>query len=235
MLLELRDVRAGYGRITVLWDISLEVSEGGLVALIGANGAGKTTTIKAVIGLVQVSSGQILFRGKEITNQHPWRIVELGIGLVPEGARVFPELTVQENLLVGGIQINDKKTLWNRMEYVFQLFPVLEERKKQPAGTLSGGERQMLAIARALMNKPELLLVDEISMGLMPLLVQKVFETLVHLNKSGISILIAEQNVKDVLKIASFAYVIENGRIVLADYPQNLMVNERVKAVYLGL
>jgi branched-chain amino acid transport system ATP-binding protein len=235
MLLELRDVRAGYGRITVLWDISLEVSEGGLVALIGANGAGKTTTIKAVIGLVQVSSGQILFRGKEITNQHPWRIAELGIGLVPEGARVFPELTVQENLLVGGIQINDKKTLWNRMEYVFQLFPVLEERKKQPAGTLSGGERQMLAIARALMNKPELLLVDEISMGLMPLLVQKVFETLVHLNKSGISILIAEQNVKDVLKIASFAYVIENGRIVLADYPQNLMVNERVKAVYLGL
>ena len=235
MLLELRDVRAGYGRITVLWDISLEVSEGGLVALIGANGAGKTTTIKAVIGLVQVSSGQILFRGKEITNQHPWRIAELGIGLVPEGARVFPELTVQENLLVGGIQINDKKTLWNRMEYVFQLFPVLEERKKQPAGTLSGGERQMLAIARALMNKPELLLVDEISMGLMPLLVQKVFETLVHLNKSGISILIAEQNVKDVLKIASFAYVIENGRIVLADYPQNLVVNERVKAVYLGL
>jgi branched-chain amino acid transport system ATP-binding protein len=235
MLLELRDVRAGYGRITVLWDISLEVSEGGLVALIGANGAGKTTTIKAVIGLVQVSSGQSLFRGKEITNQHPWRIAELGIGLVPEGARVFPELTVQENLLVGGIQINDKKTLWNRMEYVFQLFPVLEERKKQPAGTLSGGERQMLAIARALMNKPELLLVDEISMGLMPLLVQKVFETLVHLNKSGISILIAEQNVKDVLKIASFAYVIENGRIVLADYPQNLMVNERVKAVYLGL
>jgi branched-chain amino acid transport system ATP-binding protein len=235
MLLELRDVRAGYGRITVLWDISLEVSEGGLVALIGANGAGKTTTIKAVMGLVQVSSGQILFRGKEITNQHPWRIAELGIGLVPEGARVFPELTVQENLLVGGIQIKDKKTLWNRMEYVFQLFPVLEERKKQPAGTLSGGERQMLAIARALMNKPELLLVDEISMGLMPLLVQKVFETLVHLNKSGISILIAEQNVKDVLKIASFAYVIENGRIVLADYPQNLMVNERVKAVYLGL
>jgi branched-chain amino acid transport system ATP-binding protein len=235
MLLELRDVRAGYGRITVLWDISLEVSEGGLVALIGANGAGKTTTIKAVMGLVQVSSGQILFRGKEITNQHPWRIAELGIGLVPEGARVFPELTVQENLLVGGIQIKDKKTLWNRMEYVFQLFPVLAERKKQPAGTLSGGERQMLAIARALMNKPELLLVDEISMGLMPLLVQKVFETLVHLNKSGISILIAEQNVKDVLKIASFAYVIENGRIVLADYPQNLMVNERVKAVYLGL
>jgi branched-chain amino acid transport system ATP-binding protein len=235
MLLELRDVRAGYGRITVLWDISLEVSEGGLVALIGANGAGKTTTIKAVMGLVQVSSGQILFRGKEITNQHPWRIAELGIGLVPEGARVFPELTVQENLLVGGIQIKDKKTLWNRMEYVFQLFPVLEERKKQPAGTLSGGERQMLAIARALMNKPELLLVDEISMGLMPLLVQKVFETLVHLNKSGISILIAEQNVKDVLKIAAFAYVIENGRIVLADYPQNLMVNERVKAVYLGL
>jgi branched-chain amino acid transport system ATP-binding protein len=235
MLLELRDVRAGYGRITVLWDISLEVSEGGLVALIGANGAGKTTTIKAVMGIVQVSSGQILFRGKEITNQHPWRIAELGIGLVPEGARVFPELTVQENLLVGGIQIKDKKTLWNRMEYVFQLFPVLEERKKQPAGTLSGGERQMLAIARALMNKPELLLVDEISMGLMPLLVQKVFETLVHLNKSGISILIAEQNVKDVLKIASFAYVIENGRIVLADYPQNLMVNERVKAVYLGL
>jgi branched-chain amino acid transport system ATP-binding protein len=235
MLLELRDVRAGYGRITVLWDISLEVSEGGLVALIGANGAGKTTTIKAVMGLVQVSSGQILFRGKEITNQHPWRIAELGIGLVPEGARVFPELTVQENLLVGGIQIKDKKTLWNRMEYIFQLFPVLEERKKQPAGTLSGGERQMLAIARALMNKPELLLVDEISMGLMPLLVQKVFETLVHLNKSGISILIAEQNVKDVLKIASFAYVIENGRIVLADYPQNLMVNERVKAVYLGL
>jgi branched-chain amino acid transport system ATP-binding protein len=235
MLLELRDVRAGYGRITVLWDISLEVSEGGLVALIGANGAGKTTTIKAVMGLVQVSSGQILFREKEITNQHPWRIAELGIGLVPEGARVFPELTVQENLLVGGIQIKDKKTLWNRMEYVFQLFPVLEERKKQPAGTLSGGERQMLAIARALMNKPELLLVDEISMGLMPLLVQKVFETLLHLNKSGISILIAEQNVKDVLKIASFAYVIENGRIVLADYPQNLMVNERVKAVYLGL
>jgi branched-chain amino acid transport system ATP-binding protein len=235
MLLELRDVRAGYGRITVLWNISLEVSEGGLVALIGANGAGKTTTIKAVMGLVQVSSGQISFRGKEITNQHPWRIAELGIGLVPEGARVFPELTVQENLLVGGIQIKDKKTLWNRMEYVFQLFPVLEERKKQPAGTLSGGERQMLAIARALMNKPELLLVDEISMGLMPLLVQKVFETLLHLNKSGISILIAEQNVKDVLKIASFAYVIENGRIVLADYPQNLIVNERVKAVYLGL
>jgi branched-chain amino acid transport system ATP-binding protein len=138
MLLELRDVRAGYGRITVLWNISLEVSEGGLVALIGANGAGKTTTIKAVMGLVQVSSGQISFRGKEITNQHPWRIAELGIGLVPEGARVFPELTVQENLLVGGIQIKDKKTLWNRMEYVFQLFPVLEERKSNPQEPSAG-------------------------------------------------------------------------------------------------
>jgi len=235
MLLELRNVRAGYGRITVLWDISLEVPNGGLVALIGANGAGKTTTIKAVMGLVQVSSGQIWFHGKEITNQHPWRIAQTGIGLVPEGARVFPELTVQENLFVGGIQIKDKKTLRNRMDYVFQLFPILKERRKQPAGTLSGGERQMLAIARALMNKPELLLVDEISMGLMPLLVQKVFETLVHLNKNGLSVLIAEQNVRDVLKIASFAYVIENGHIVLADYPQNLLVDEKVKAVYLGL
>jgi len=235
MLLELRKVKAGYGRITVLWDVTLEVPERGLVALIGANGAGKTTTIKAVMGLVQVSSGQILFREKQITNQHPWRIAKLGIGLVPEGARVFPELTVEENLLVGGIQVKDKNTLWDRIRSVFELFPVLEERKKQLAGTLSGGERQMLAIARALMNKPELLLVDEISMGLMPLLVHKVFETLVQLNKVGLSILIAEQNVKDVLKIASFAYVIENGHIVLADYPQHLMVNEKVKAVYLGL
>ncbi|MGB9672222.1 MAG: ABC transporter ATP-binding protein [Anaerolineae bacterium] len=235
MLLEVRNIQVSYGRITALWGVSLQVEPGGLVALVGSNGAGKTTTLKAVMGLVPKNSGQIFFEGKDITKWTPWKISAHGLGLVPEGARVFPDLTVKENLVIGGFCVNDKKLLKERMDYVWKLFPVLRERQHQRAATLSGGERQMLAIARALMGKPRLLLVDEISMGLMPILVTQVFAILKELNIQGTSILIAEQNVLDTLAIASFAYIIENGRVVLSGPSQELLNNDHVKTAYLGL
>lgn len=214
--------------------MSFSVDPGALVALVGANGAGKTTTLKAVMGLVPKSAGHIFFNGTDITNLPPWRIAEMGVGFVPEGARVFPDLTVRENLLVGGYKVQ-KHLLKQRMNDVWELFPVLRERLNQRAGTLSGGERQMLAIARALMSNPQLLLIDEVSMGLMPILVEQVFSTLVELNKKGVTILMAEQNVQEALSIASFAYVIENGRVVLSGQPDQLLTNEHVRVAYLGL
>lgn len=234
MLLDVRNIQITYGRVVAVWDVSLSMEAGGFVALIGANGAGKTTTLKAVMGLVPKNSGRILLDGQDITNWSPWRIAQLGVGLVPEGARVFPELSVRENLLVGGYKIK-RPLVPQRLNYIWEIFPILRERLSQRAGTLSGGERQMLAIARALMGNPRLLLIDEISMGLMPKLVEQVFSSLVQLNKDGVSILIAEQNVRETLMIASFAYVMENGRIVLSGASQELLANEHIQAAYLGL
>jgi len=233
-VLDVRSIQVAYGRVIAVRDMSFSVDPGALVALVGANGAGKTTTLKAVMGLVPKSAGHIFFNGTDITNLPPWRIAEMGVGFVPEGARVFPDLTVRENLLVGGYKVQ-KHLLKQRMNDVWELFPVLRERLNQRAGTLSGGERQMLAIARALMSNPQLLLIDEVSMGLMPILVEQVFSTLVELNKKGVTILMAEQNVQEALSIASFAYVIENGRVVLSGQPDQLLTNEHVRVAYLGL
>lgn len=235
IMLQIKNVTVTYGKITAVWDANLCVEPGHFVALVGANGAGKTSLLKAIMGLVPLASGHIFFENQNIRGLPPWRISERGISLVPEGARVFPDLTVMHNLLVGGFRIANKATLKSRLDYVWRLFPVLQERQRQPAGTLSGGERQMLAIARALMSKPRLLLVDEISMGLMPILVKQVFSTLLQLNKEGVSILMAEQNVQETFSVASFAYVMENGRIVLAGKPSELLNNECIKISYLGI
>lgn len=235
MLLEVKNIQVAYGRVTALWDISLNVENGELVVLVGANGAGKTTTLKAIMGLVPKINGRVFFDGKDITHWPPWRVSQLGLGFVPEGARVFPELTVYENLLIGGYKI-DRHLLLQNIYRVCELFPVLKQRLRQRAGTLSGGERQMLAIARALMGSPRLLLVDEISMGLMPKMVEQVFSTLTQLNREkNVSILMAEQNVRESLVIASSAYVIENGRVVLSGTPKDLLGNDYIKTAYLGL
>lgn len=234
-MLRIQNLKVSYRKIVAVWDINVHVDKDAFVALIGANGAGKSTVLKAVLGLVQIEAGQIFFNNFDITRLPPWQKARLGIGFVPEGARIFQDLTVLENLLVGGISIPNKRVLKNRLEDAWRLFPVLYERQTQRAGTLSGGERQMLAIARALMSKPCLLLVDEISMGLMPILVNQVFSTLKLLNKEGVTIFIAEQNVRQTLSLASFAYVIENGRIVLSGPPESLLANDYIKTAYLGL
>lgn len=234
-MLQIQNLKVSYKKIIAVWDINLHVDEHAFVALIGANGAGKSTVLKAVMGLVQIRSGNIFFDNRDITRLPPWQTARLGIGFVPEGARIFPDLTVLENLLVGGFTVHKKEVLKNRLDEVWRLFPVLCERQSQRAGTLSGGERQMLAIARALVSKPRLLLVDEISMGLMPILVDQVFSTLKLLNKEGMTIFMAEQNVQQSLALASFAYVIENGRIVLSGPPESLLANDYIKTTYLGI
>lgn len=235
MLLEVRNVYVSYGRIKALWDITVGVDKGEVVALIGANGAGKSSLLRSIMGLVPVEKGTIWYDGRNITFWKPWDRARLRIGFVPEGARVFPDLTVEENLVVGGLLIPHKSSVTNAMQRVFELFPVLKERKRQLARTLSGGERQMLSIGRALMTNPTLLLVDEISLGLMPIMVEQVFSILAQLNSAGITIFLAEQNVREALSLATRGYVLENGRIRLAGTAEELRENKAVKRAYLGL
>jgi len=223
-----------YGKIQAVYGVDFEVGEGELVAIIGANGAGKTSLINSIAGIKPVGEGRIIFRGREITRLPPWERV--GIGLVPEGGRIFPELSVERNLLVGAYRRSDRGQIRESLEEVFSLFPVLRERRRQIAGTLSGGERQMLAIGRALMSDPDLLLVDEISMGLMPRLVAEVFETIARLREErGTSILLAEQNVREALEIVDRGYVLENGRIILSGTAGELREEELVRKAYLGI
>jgi branched-chain amino acid transport system ATP-binding protein len=230
-MLKLENVHAGYGPIDVLKGISLSVGQGEIVAVLGANGAGKTTTLMTICGVNHCRQGRILFEDKPIQNSPAHEIVRLGLSQVPEGRHIFPRLTVRENLEVGAFH---QRFNIDELEKVFTQFPILKERQNQLGGTLSGGEQQMLAISRALMARPRLLLLDEPSLGLAPLIVAKIFEIIREINAAGTTILLIEQNANMALHIAQRGYVLETGRIVLADSARNLMNNEQVKKSYLG-
>jgi branched-chain amino acid transport system ATP-binding protein len=233
-MLELNEINAYYGELQALWSISMKVEEGDLVALIGPNGAGKTTTLRVISGLLKPASGKISFNQGDLRNAAPNKIVEMGISQVPESGRVFAGMTVLENLELGAYTSGARKDKDQSLKKVYEIFPRLEERKQQQAGTLSGGERQMLAIGRALMSKPKLLMLDEPSFGLAPILVQNMFEMIADINKRGITVLLVEQNVRAALELARKAYVIENGRIVGHGTGDALLSFESVRSAYLG-
>ncbi len=219
-----------------LKDVSLEISEGEIITLIGANGAGKTTTLMSVSGIVPPRTGEIFFMGRPIHSLSPDQIVSLGISQVPEGRRIFPFLTVMENLDMGAFLRKDKDGIRKDLEYIFALFPILAERRNQPGGTLSGGEQQMLAISRAMMARPRLLLLDEPSLGLAPIIVRKIFDIIRQINaEQNTTVFLVEQNANLALKVAHRGYVMENGRITLSDSSANLLSNEAVKKAYLGI
>jgi branched-chain amino acid transport system ATP-binding protein len=233
-MLKVDDVNAYYGDLQALWGVSLEVKEGELVALVGPNGAGKTTTLKVITGLLKLASGSVSFAGNELSRETVHKIVELGISQVPEGGRIFSGMSVLENLELGAFVPEARKEKDQSLKWVYEIFPRLEERKNQGAGTLSGGERQMLAIGRALMSKPKLLLLDEPSFGLAPILVQQMFEMIEEINKQGVTVLLVEQNVRAALELASRAYVIENGRIVGEGKGDDLLSFESIRSAYLA-
>ena len=233
-ILELEDVHTYYGSIHALKGISLEVREGEIVTLIGANGAGKSTTLRSINGLNRPRSGTIRYQGREVTTTAPHELVKRGISQSPEGRRLFPRMTVLENLEMGAFQRSDRGGIKEDLDRVFQLFPRLAERKAQKAGTMSGGEQQMCAIGRALMARPKLLLLDEPSMGLAPIFVERIFETIVEVNEQGTPILLVEQNALMALDVADRGYVLETGRIALADDAKKLRQNEQVRKTYLG-
>ena len=235
-MLKLKNVQTYYGNIQALKGISIEVSEGEIITLLGANGAGKTTTLMSICGIVPPRSGEILFQDKSIQNMAPNDIVALGICQVPEGRRIFPYLTVTENLDLGAFLRTDKVEIKKDIEYIFELFPILAERRHQAGGTLSGGEQQMLAISRALMAKPRLLLMDEPSLGLAPLVVKRIFEIIKKINEENqTTILLVEQNANMALKVAHRGYVMETGRVIISDTARELMANDKVREAYLGI
>ena len=233
-MLEIKDLFVSYGMMEVLHGISLKVDDRELVSVIGPNGAGKSTLIKTVMGLVKPTSGQILYNGQDITRLPAHKRAALGIGYVPEGRRVFAKLTVEENLRMGAYELKDKKLIAQNMAKVYDIFPRLGERKGQLASTMSGGEQQMLAISRALMLSPKMLLIDEVSMGLMPIMVNTCFDVIKRLNEQGITILVVEQNANKALKVADRGYVLETGNIVLSDTAENLRRDDTVQKAYLG-
>ncbi|MEO2186680.1 MAG: ABC transporter ATP-binding protein [bacterium] len=233
-MLRLIGVEAYYGKIKALHGVSLEVLEGQLVCILGANGAGKSTILKTISGLVEPEYGTIHFNGKRIDRMDAEEIVKLGIGHVPEWRRIFAKLTVEENLQMGGFLLRDKDVINERMVEAFHHFPILEKRKNQQAGNMSGGEQQMLAISRSLMLKPRLLLLDEPSLGLSPILVQDIFDTIKELHKAGTTILLVEQNVNQALKIADYGYVLTTGKIFLSGTYEELLKEEKVREQYLG-
>ena len=233
-LLVLDGVETYYGSIQALKGISIEVREGEIVTLIGSNGAGKSTTLRSINGLNHPRNGTIFFEGRNITNDAPHHIVKMGIAQSPEGRKLFPRMTVTENLEMGAFQRSDRAGIREDMDRVFTLFPRLAERRTQKAGTMSGGEQQMCAIGRALMARPKLLMLDEPSMGLAPIFVERIFETIVEVNKQGTSILLVEQNALMALHVASRGYVLETGTVALADEASKLAQNEQVRKTYLG-
>ena len=233
-MLEIKDIEVYYGMIQAIKGISFEVNEGEVIALIGANGAGKTTTLHTITGLLSPKKGSVIFEGKDITKVPAHKIVSLGIAHVPEGRRVFAELTVYENLKMGAYTKKDKDEIEKTLEMVYKRFPRLEERKNQLAGTLSGGEQQMLAMGRALMSHPKIIVMDEPSMGLSPILVNEIFDIIQEVSKGGTTVLLVEQNAKKALSIADRAYVLETGRIVLEGDAKVLMNDDSIKKAYLG-
>ncbi len=234
MLLSLKDVKVHYGRVEALKGVSLEAEEGAIVGLLGANGAGKSTVLRAISGLKALTTGEIWFRGERIDGASPQSIVSKGIALVPEGRKLFPFMTVRENLRLGAYLRKDRSQINKDLKEIMEHFPILEERKGQQAGRLSGGEQQMLSIGRALMSKPTLLLMDEPSLGLSPLMVTEIANIIVDINKGGVSIVLVEQNARLALSLAHKGYVLETGNVVLEGDAQELIDNEHVKKAYLG-
>jgi len=234
-MLEVNNINAGYERIQVLWDVSLKVDKGELVAIVGANGAGKTTLLKTIAGILRQTSGTISFENRSIEQLPAHSVVARGIALVPEGRRVFPYMTVKENLEMGAYTVKNSETVQENLEWVYDIFPKLKERQKQLAGTFSGGEQQMLVIGRALMSRPRFLMLDEPSLGLQPNIVSNVFESLQKLHSEGVTILLVEQNVRKSLAIAQRGYVLEHGRIVMSGDSETIMKDKGVKKAYLGI
>ena len=233
-MLKLESIESYYGKIQALKGISLEVPAGGIIAILGANGAGKSTTLRTISGLIQPASGRILFQGELIHKVAPHRIVRLGICQVPEGRDVFMGLTVQENLKMGAFTRKEGKEVQKNLERIYISFPILKDRSRQQAGTLSGGEQQMLAIARGLMSNPKLMLLDEPSLGLAPLMVEEIFQIIREINREGVTILLVEQNANMALQTAQYGYVMETGHIALHDTAENLIQNDYVRRLYLG-
>ncbi len=234
-MLEIKNIDVSYGDVQVIWGLSFNVKKGEVVALIGANGAGKSTTLKTISGILRPKNGEILFENQPIHTVEPFRLIEMGIAHVPEARRLFVEMTVEENLDMGSLKGEARKDRVKTKEMVFKMFSRLQERQYQPAGTLSGGEQQMVAIARGLMSKPKLLMLDEPSLGLAPILVREIFNVIRRIREEGMTVLIVEQNVKQTLTIADRAYVLENGRVTLEGTGADLLNNPHVQAAYLGI
>ncbi len=234
-LLEVRDLHVGYGKIKALHGVSIKVESGEVVALIGGNGAGKSTFLKTLSGLLAPVSGQILFEGERLDSLAPHLITQRGVVQIPEGRRIFPLLTVEENLLMGAFFRKDHRQVADDRDAIYEMFPVLKERQRQLGGTLSGGEQQMLAFGRALMGRPKLLTLDEPSMGLAPIIVDKVFSFIRDVNKKGVTVLLVEQNARAALSVAQRGYVMETGAVMMEDTTKNLLSNDRVKQCYLGI
>lgn len=233
-LLEVKDLHVSYGMIKAIHGVSFEVNQGEVIALIGANGAGKTTILHTITGLIPSTQGSIMFQGKDITKTQGYKIVSLGMAHVPEGRRVFAQLSVYENLIMGAYTRKDKEEIQETLEKVYKRFPRLQERRNQLAGTLSGGEQQMLAMGRALMSHPQIILMDEPSMGLSPIFVNEIFDIIKEVSAQGTTVLLVEQNAKKALSIANRAYVLETGNIVLSGNAKELMNNDSIKKAYLG-
>ena len=234
-MLELKHVNTSYDFLQILWDVSLQVSEGEFVALVGPNGAGKTTTLRTIAGLLKPKSGEVLFKGQSIGHLSAHTVCRIGISYISEGLNLFTDMSVRENLLLGAYAVNDKQKELESLEFVYHLFPRLEERERQLAGTMSGGERKMLAIARGMMSTPQLLLVDEPSLGLAPHLTHDVFRALLELRDRGVTILLVEQNVNATLEITDRAYILEHGKIVMEGPSSEMKDNEHVRNAYLGI
>ena len=234
-MLEASNVSAGYGMVQILWDVSFKIKEKEIVSIIGPNGAGKTTLVKTIMGLLPATTGTIQFKGESIQNLPPYEIVKKKISLIPEGRDIFPKMSVEENILLGAYTIKDKQRVQDSKERIFQIFPVLRKKQKALAQTLSGGEQQMLVIGRSLMSNPELLILDEPSLGLAPIIVAKVLDTLRQINDEGVAVLLVEQNIRDSLNIANRAYVLEEGKIIIDGTGRELLSNDHIKEVYLGI
>jgi len=234
-MLEVENVSAGYGLVQILWDVSFKIKEKEIVTILGPNGAGKTTLVKTIIGLLPPKSGTIRFKGESIEKLPPYEIVKKGMTMIPEGREIFPRMTVDENLRLGGYIVADKSKVKDSKEKVYQIFPVLKHKEKLLAQNLSGGEQQMLVIGRSLMSNPELLILDEPSLGLAPIIVEKVLDTLSKINEDGVTILLVEQNIRDSLSIANRGYVLEEGKIIIEGEGRELLNNNHIKEVYLGI
>ncbi|MCX8151069.1 MAG: ABC transporter ATP-binding protein [Candidatus Bathyarchaeota archaeon] len=234
-MLEVKNLSAGYGMVQILWDVSFHIKEKEIVSIIGPNGAGKTTLVKTIMALLPAKDGTIQFKGEEIQNLPTYEIVKKGVTMIPEGREIFPKLTVEENLQLGAYSVKNKEKIKDTQEKLYQIFPVLKKKQKALAQTLSGGEQQMLVICRSLMSNPQLLILDEPSLGLAPIIVEKVLDTITKINEDGVTVLLVEQNIRDSLNISNRGYVLEEGKIIIDGKSRELLSNSHIKEVYLGL